>query len=80
MLGPQLHLSAASSPPVSESRLLKGPLEPTNEPYAIAKGSGLKLCWSYNRQCAMNCIAVMLANPYGPGDNFDLPRVTGGWR
>jgi GDP-L-fucose synthase len=58
--------------PIPESALLQGPLEPTNEPYAIAKIAGIELCWSYNRQYGMNCIAVMPTNLYGPGDNFDL--------
>ncbi|TAN34211.1 GDP-L-fucose synthase [Patescibacteria group bacterium] len=58
--------------PIKEEYLLSGPLEPTNEPYAVAKIAGLKMCQSYNRQYGANFIAVMPANLYGPGDNFDL--------
>jgi GDP-L-fucose synthase len=52
--------------------LLTGPLEPTNEPYAIAKIAGLKMCAAYNRQYGTNFMAVMPTNLYGPGDNYDL--------
>lgn len=58
--------------PMKEEHLLTGPLEPTNEPYAIAKIAGLKMCESYNRQYGTKFIAVMPTNLYGPGDNFDL--------
>lgn len=58
--------------PMQESDLLTAPLEYTNEPYAIAKIAGLKLCESYNLQYGTNYIAVMPTNLYGPGDNFDL--------
>lgn len=58
--------------PMKEDYLLEGKLEPTNEPYAVAKIAGLKMCQSYNRQYGTNFIAVMPANLYGPGDNFDL--------
>ncbi|MDR2522617.1 MAG: GDP-L-fucose synthase [Synergistaceae bacterium] len=58
--------------PMSESALLTGQLEPTNEPYAIAKIAGIKLCQSYNRQYGTNFISVMPTNLYGPGDNYDL--------
>ncbi|MDR1378401.1 MAG: GDP-L-fucose synthase [Synergistaceae bacterium] len=58
--------------PMSETVLLTGELEPTNEPYAIAKIAGIKLCQSYNRQYGANFISVMPTNLYGPGDNFDL--------
>jgi GDP-L-fucose synthase len=58
--------------PIREECLLSGPLEPTNEPYAIAKIAGIKLCQSYNRQYGTNFISVMPTNLYGPGDNFDL--------
>ncbi|MDL2336326.1 MAG: GDP-L-fucose synthase [Pseudomonadota bacterium] len=57
--------------PMHEDRLLTGPLEPTNEPYAIAKIAGLKLCESYNRQHARQYIAVMPASLYGPNDNYE---------
>ena len=58
--------------PIPESALLTGPLEPTNEPYAIAKIAGIVLCRSYNRQYGTNYISVMPTNLYGPGDNYDL--------
>jgi GDP-L-fucose synthase len=56
--------------PMREEHLLTGPLEPTNEPYAIAKIAGLKLCEAYNRQYGTRFVAVMPTNLYGPGDNF----------
>lgn len=56
--------------PIEESALLSGPLEPTNEPYAIAKIAGIKLCESYNRQYGTDYRSVMPCNLYGPGDNF----------
>jgi GDP-L-fucose synthase len=58
--------------PMKEEYLLTGLLEPTNEPYALAKIAGIKMCQSYNRQYGTNFIAVMPTNLYGPGDNFDL--------
>lgn len=58
--------------PIKEKYLLTGELEPTNEPYAIAKIAGIKLCQAYNRQYQTNFISVMPTNLYGPGDNFDL--------
>lgn len=58
--------------PIKEDYLLKGKLEPTNEPYAIAKIAGIKMCESYNRQYGTNFISVMPTNLYGPNDNFDL--------
>ena len=58
--------------PMAESELLGGPLEPTNEPYAIAKIAGIKLCESYNRQYGTDFRSVMPTNLYGPGDNFEL--------
>lgn len=58
--------------PIKESALLTSPLEYTNEPYAIAKIAGLKMCESFNLQCGTNYIAVMPTNLYGPGDNFNL--------
>jgi GDP-L-fucose synthase len=58
--------------PMREEHLLTGPLEPTNEPYAVAKIAVLKLCESYNRQHGTDFISVMPTNLYGPGDNFDL--------
>ncbi|AKM10990.1 nucleoside-diphosphate-sugar epimerase [Croceicoccus naphthovorans] len=56
--------------PMAESALLTGTLEPTNEPYAIAKIAGIKLCESYNRQYGTDFRSVMPTNLYGPGDNF----------
>ena len=56
--------------PMAESALLTGVLEPTNEPYAIAKIAGIKLCESYNRQYGTDYRSVMPTNLYGPGDNF----------
>ncbi|WP_374940418.1 GDP-L-fucose synthase family protein [Mesorhizobium sp. INR15] len=58
--------------PISEDALLTGPLEPTNEWYAIAKIAGLKLCQAYRRQYGVDYISAMPTNLYGPGDNFDL--------
>jgi len=58
--------------PMKEEYLLSGYLEPTNEPYAIAKIAGIKLCQSYNRQYGTRYISVMPTNLYGPNDNFDL--------
>jgi GDP-L-fucose synthase len=58
--------------PMKEEYLLSGKLEPTNEPYAIAKIAGIKMCQSYNRQYGTRFISVMPTNLYGPGDNFDL--------
>lgn len=59
-----------ASQPMEESSLLTGRLEPTNEPYAIAKIAGIKLCESYNRQYGRDYRSVMPTNLYGPGDNF----------
>lgn len=58
--------------PMKEEHLLTGPLEPTNEPYAIAKIAGIKMCESYNREYGTRFMAVMPTNLYGPNDNFDL--------
>jgi GDP-L-fucose synthase len=58
--------------PIDESELLSGQLEPTNEPYAIAKIAGIKLCQAYRTQYGSNFISAMPTNLYGPGDNFDL--------
>ncbi len=58
--------------PIREDYLLTGPLEPTNEPYAIAKIAGIKLCEAYNRQYGRQYVSVMPTNLYGPGDNYDL--------
>jgi hypothetical protein len=58
--------------PIREDYLLTGPLEPTNEPYAIAKIAGIKLCESYNRQYGRQYVCAMPTNLYGPNDNYDL--------
>ncbi|WP_420429686.1 GDP-L-fucose synthase [Algiphilus sp.] len=58
--------------PMKEEHLLTGPLEPTNEWYAIAKIAGIKQCQAYRRQYGFNAISLMPTNLYGPGDNFDL--------
>ncbi len=58
--------------PMKEEYLLTGPLEPTNEPYAVAKIAGIKLCQAYRRQYGCDFISAMPTNLYGPGDNFDL--------
>ncbi|MDI6716131.1 MAG: GDP-L-fucose synthase [Actinomycetota bacterium] len=58
--------------PMKEEYLLTGSLEPTNEPYAVAKIAGIKMCQAYNRQYGTNFISVMPTNLYGPNDNFDL--------
>ena len=58
--------------PMKEEYLLTGLLEPTNEPYAIAKIAGIKMCSAYNRQYGTNFLCAMPTNLYGPGDNYDL--------
>jgi GDP-L-fucose synthase len=58
--------------PITEEQLLTGPLEPTNEPYAIAKIAGITLCQAYRKQYGCNFISAMPTNLYGPQDNFDL--------
>jgi GDP-L-fucose synthase len=61
-----------SPQPIKEEYLLTGPLEPTNEWYAVAKIAGLKMCQAYRREFGFNAISLMPTNLYGPGDNFDL--------
>jgi GDP-L-fucose synthase len=61
-----------ASQPITEDALLTGPLEPTNEWYAIAKIAGIKLCQAYRKQYGREYISAMPTNLYGPGDNFDL--------
>ncbi|RED43762.1 GDP-L-fucose synthase family protein [Aestuariispira insulae] len=58
--------------PIREEALLSGPLEPTNEAYALAKIAGLKMCAAYRQQYGFDAISLMPTNLYGPGDNFDL--------
>ena len=70
--GLQLHLSAACAAADERGYLLTGPLEPTNERYAIAKIAGIKMCQAYRRQYGFDAISLMPTNLYGPGDNFDL--------
>ena len=69
-LGSSCIYPKAASQPMGEDALLTGLLEPTNEPYALAKIAGLKMCESYNRQYGTKFVAVMPTNLYGPGDNF----------
>ncbi len=57
--------------PITEDQLLTGPLEPTNDAYAIAKIAGIKMCQAYRQQYGFNAISLMPTNLYGPGDNFD---------
>jgi len=61
-----------ASQPLTEESLLTGPLEPTNEPYAIAKIAGIKLCEAYNAQYGRQYVSCMPTNLYGPNDNYDL--------
>ena len=58
--------------PIKEEYLLTSQLEPTNRPYALAKITGIEMCWSFNRQFNTNYLAVMPTNLYGPNDNYDL--------
>jgi GDP-L-fucose synthase len=58
--------------PIREEYLLTGPLEATNRPYALAKISGIEMCWCYNRQYGTRFLAAMPTNLYGPGDNYNL--------
>ena len=69
-LGSSCIYPKAASQPMAEDALLTGSLEPTNEPYAISKIAGIKLCESYNRQYGVDYRSVMPTNLYGPGDNF----------
>ena len=71
-LGSSCIYPRASQQPMTEEQLLTGPLEPTNESYAIAKIAGIKLCQAYRRQYGSNFISAMPTNLYGPNDNFDL--------
>ena len=71
-LGSSCIYPRACPQPMKEEYLLSGPLEPTNEPYAIAKIAGIRMCQAYNRQYGTNFISVMPTTRYSPGDNFDL--------
>ena len=73
-LGSSCVYPRAAAQPIREEALLSGPLEPTNQWYAIAKIAGIKLCEAYRRQYGCNFIAAMPCNLYGPGDNFDPER------
>jgi GDP-L-fucose synthase len=72
LLGSSCIYPREASDPIAETALLTGELEPTNEPYALAKIAALKLGEAYRRQYGLNCIAAMPTNLYGPGDSFDL--------
>jgi GDP-L-fucose synthase len=61
-----------ASQPITEDQLMTGPLEPTNDAYAIAKIAGIKMCQAYKEQYGFNAISLMPTNLYGPNDNFDL--------
>ena len=67
-----MHLSQNAPQPLKEEFLLTGHLEPTNEPYAIAKIAGIKMCEAYKDQYGCNFISAMPTNLYGPNDNYDL--------
>jgi GDP-L-fucose synthase len=71
-LGSSCIYPKASMQPIKEEYLLSGPLEKTNEPYAIAKIAGVKMCQAYRNQYGCNFICAMPTNLYGPGDNYDL--------
>ena len=71
-LGSSCIYPRAAAEPITEEALLTGPLEPTNEWYALAKIAGIKLCQAYRREHGCDFIAAMPTNLYGPGDNFDL--------
>ncbi len=71
-LGSSCIYPRAAPQPMREEYLLGGPLEPTNEPYAVAKIAGIKMCESYNRQFGTDFRCIMPTNLYGPGDNFHL--------
>ena len=75
-LGSSCIYPKAAAQPMGEDALLTGLLEPTNEPYALAKIAGLKMCESYNRQYGTQFVAVMPTNLYGPGDNFHPGKLT----
>ncbi len=72
MLGSSCIYPRAAPQPLKEEYLLSGPLEPTNEWYAIAKIAGIKLAQAYRKQYGLSAISLMPTNIYGPGDNFDL--------
>jgi GDP-L-fucose synthase len=69
-LGSSCIYPRACPQPIKEEYLLTGPLEPTNRPYALAKISGIEMCWAYNRQYGTQYLSAMPTNLYGPGDNY----------
>ncbi len=71
-LGSSCIYPKSATQPIAENRLMTGPLESTNSPYAIAKIAGIEMCWAYNRQYGTHFLPVMPCNSYGPNDNFDL--------
>lgn len=71
-LGSSCIYPKAAEQPIKEGSLLTGPLEPTNDAYALAKIAGIKMCQAYNQQYGTRFISVMPTNLYGPNDNFDL--------
>ena len=70
-LGSKLYLSKNSKQPINEKSLLTGKLEETNEPYAVAKIAGVKMCEAYNKQYKTKYLSLMPTNTYGPNDNYD---------
>jgi GDP-L-fucose synthase len=74
LLGSSCIYPRLATQPMDEDQLLTGPLEPTNEWYAIAKIAGIKLCQAFRKQYGADFISVMPTNLYGPGDNFDLKQ------
>ncbi len=72
LLGSSCIYPRLAEQPMNEAALLTGPLEPTNQWYAVAKIAGIKLCQAYRRQYGLDFISAMPTNLYGPGDNFDL--------
>jgi GDP-L-fucose synthase len=74
LLGSSCIYPRLAAQPMSEDALLTGPLEPTNEWYAIAKIAGIKLCQAFRRQYGCDFVSVMPTNLYGPGDNYDLAQ------
>ena len=74
LLGSSCIYPRDSPQPMKEEYLLAGPLEPTNEWYAVAKIAGIKMCQAYRRQYGCDFVAVMPTNLYGPNDNFDLQQ------
>ena len=72
LLGSSCIYPKFASQPIPENALLSGPLEPTNEAYAVAKIAGIKLCQAFSREYGANFISAMPTNLYGPNDNFDL--------